>query len=144
MRRPLLTTAIRLGAIALLGAITLPTPSSASPLALYRWTHRILVVTGPDDAAAQQQRRIFHAAKAGMSERQIILREAVDDSALSRELRSALGTDGRRFKVTLIGKDGHAALASETPISADDLFKRVDAMPMRQDEMRRARSEKSR
>jgi hypothetical protein len=136
MRPSLLTAAI------LLGAIAMPPPSSASPLDTYRWKHRLLVVTGPDDAAAQQQRRIHDAAKAGMSERQIILIEALDDSAPSRQLRAAVGADGRRFKVTLIGKDGHTAFASETPIPADALFKRIDAMPMRQDEMRRGRPAK--
>jgi len=38
-----------------------------------------------------------------------------------------------------VGKDGHTAISSDTPLSADYLFARVDAMPMRQDEMRRAR-----
>jgi hypothetical protein len=35
--------------------------------------------------------------------------------------------------------DGHTALTSNKPLSADYLFAKVDAMPMRQDEMRRAR-----
>ncbi|MGJ4931289.1 DUF4174 domain-containing protein [Bradyrhizobium sp. HKCCYLS2038] len=134
MRRRLLTTAI------LLGLIAMPHPSDASPLGHYKWKNRLLVVTGPDDATAQRQRRIYDAAKGGMAERQILLLQAVDDTNSSRQLRAAVGTDGRRFKVFLIGKDGHTALASETPISAEDLFNRVDAMPMRQDEMRRARS----
>ncbi|MGY3452089.1 DUF4174 domain-containing protein [Bradyrhizobium sp. USDA 4353] len=134
MRRHLLTTAL------LAGLIAMPHPSDGSALDPYRSKNRVLIVTGPDDAAAQQQRKIYEAAKAGMSERQIILLDALDDSALSRQLRAAVGTDGRRFTVTLIGKDGHTALASHTPISAEELFGRVDAMPMRQDEMRRARS----
>ncbi|WP_315784892.1 MULTISPECIES: DUF4174 domain-containing protein [unclassified Bradyrhizobium] len=133
MRRHLLTTAI------LAGFIAMPNPSDASPLDRYKWKNRLLVVTGPDDAAAQQQRRIYDAAQAGMSERAIVLLDAVDDSAASRELRAALGSDVSRFKVTLIGKDGHTAFTSDTPVSADALFKRVDAMPMRQDEMRRDR-----
>jgi len=74
-----------------------------------------------------------------MSERATILLEALDDSAPSCQLRPTLGTDGRRFKVYLVGKDSHTALASEAPISADALFKGVDAMPMRQDDMRRTR-----
>ncbi|CCD87477.1 hypothetical protein; putative secreted protein [Bradyrhizobium sp. ORS 285] len=133
MRRYLLTTAL------LAGFIAMPHPSDASLLDPYRWKNRVLVVTGPDDDDTQQQRRIYKAAKAGMSERAIVLLEAVDDSVASRQLRAALSSDNRRFTVTLIGKDGHTALASHTPISAEDLFKRVDAMPMRQDEMRRAR-----
>jgi hypothetical protein len=39
----------------------------------------------------------------------------------------------------LVGKDGHTAVSSDKPLSADDLFARLDAMPMRQDEMRRGR-----
>ncbi|CCD97710.1 DUF4174 domain-containing protein [Bradyrhizobium sp. STM 3809] len=134
MPRRLLTTAL------LAGFIAMPYQSHASPLEPYKWKNRILVVTGPDDTAARQQRRIYETAKAGMTERQILLLEAVDDSAASRQLRTALGTDGRRFKAHLIGKDGHTAFTSDTPISADALFDRVDAMPMRQDEMRRERS----
>ncbi|WP_315739194.1 MULTISPECIES: DUF4174 domain-containing protein [unclassified Bradyrhizobium] len=37
----------------------------------------------------------------------------------------------------MIGEDGNNTLAPEKPISAEGLFRRVDAMPMRQDEMRR-------
>jgi hypothetical protein len=74
-----------------------------------------------------------------MSERAIILAEALDGSERSKQIRSQLSGDGRRFQVFLIGKDGHTAISSNKPISADRLFAQVDAMPMRQDEMRRAR-----
>jgi hypothetical protein len=39
----------------------------------------------------------------------------------------------------LVGKDDHTAVSSDKPLSADDLFARLDAMPVRQDEMRRGR-----
>jgi hypothetical protein len=41
--------------------------------------------------------------------------------------------------VFLVGKDGQTAISSDKPLSADYMFARVDAMPMRRDEMRRAR-----
>lgn len=72
-----------------------------------------------------------------MSERSIVLAEATDDSARSRGIRSQLSADGKRFRVFLIGKDGNAAISSDEPVSAEYLFQRVDAMPMRKDEMRR-------
>jgi hypothetical protein len=98
----------------------------------------MLVVTGPaDDAAVKQQRQIYRSAATGMSERQIILSEALGDSERSRQIRSQLSADGKRFRVFLIGKDGHTAITSEKPLSAEFLFARVDAMPMRRDEMRR-------
>jgi len=74
-----------------------------------------------------------------MSERSIVLTEATDDSERSRQIRSRLSADGRRFEVFPVGKDGHTAVSSDKPLSAEDLFARVDAMPMRQDEMRRGR-----
>ena len=43
------------------------------------------------------------------------------------------------FAVILIGKDGGAKLRSSTPISMARLIQTVDAMPMRQDEMRGGR-----
>jgi len=41
--------------------------------------------------------------------------------------------------VFLVGKDGHTALSSKKPLSADYLFGKVDAMPMRRAEIRRGR-----
>jgi len=123
-----------------IGVIAMSFESHASPLAELRWKSRVLVVVAPaEDGAAQAQRRIYEAAAKGMAERSIVLAEALDDSARSREIRSRLSADGRRFQVFLVGKDGHTAVASDKPLSAEDLFARVDAMPMRQDEMRRAR-----
>ena len=48
-------------------------------------------------------------------------------------LRAALAVDG--FEVLLVGKDGGVKLRQETPLSVDDLFATIDAMPMRQREM---------
>jgi Domain of unknown function (DUF4174) len=85
----------------------------------------------PPGPAAETQRRIYESSAKGMSERSIVLTEAADDSERSRQIRSRLSADGRRFEVFLVGKDGHTAVYSDKPLSADDLFARVDAMPMR-------------
>lgn len=74
-----------------------------------------------------------------MSERQILLVEALGDSERSRQLRTRISADGSRFRVFLIGKDGHTAFSSDKPFSAEYLFGKVDAMPIRRDEMRRER-----
>ena len=73
-----------------------------------------------------------------MSERSIVLTEALDESERSRQIRR-LSADGRRFQVFLVGKDGQTAISSDKPLSGDYMLARVDAMPMRRDEMRRAR-----
>ena len=41
------------------------------------------------------------------------------------------------YRTFLIGKDGHAALTSSSPIPAEEIARTIDAMPMRRDEMNR-------
>jgi hypothetical protein len=99
-----------------------------------------LVVVAPlGDPAAEKQRRIYNSAAKGMSERAIVLSEALDGSERSQQIRSRLDADGKRFQVFLVGKDGHTAISSDKPVSTDYLFGKVDAMPMRRDEMQRER-----
>ncbi len=74
-----------------------------------------------------------------MAERDIVFAEEEDDSERSRQFRSRVSADGKHFQVFLVGKDGHTALSSEKPLTANYLFGKVDAMPMRRDEMRRSR-----
>lgn len=114
--------------------------SQAAPLDELRWKNRVLVVVAPDEGpAARRQRQIYSASEKGMSERAIVLVEALGDGERSRQIRVRLGADGTRFGVYLIGKDGNTAFTSTMPVTADVLFGKVDAMPMRRDEMRCAR-----
>lgn len=130
------TTALVLGLS--LGA-ALPAEASDTPLSGYRWKNRVLVVVAPSrqDGNLVAQRRIFEQNAKGMAERQIVLIEAAGDDERARGIRAQLGADDRAFRVVLVGKDGNAAVSSSKPIGAADLFGRVDAMPMRRDEMRR-------
>jgi hypothetical protein len=124
----------------LAGMIMATNEGKAAPLDQFRWKNRVLVVVAPaGDPAAAEQRRIYDSAVKGMSERAIVLSEALDGSERSRQIRSRLNADGRRFQVFLVGKDGNTAISSDQPVSADYLFGKVDAMPMRRDEMRRSR-----
>jgi Domain of unknown function (DUF4174) len=128
------------GIAVLLGASAMMHASHALQLDEWKWKSRVLVVVGPaEDSDVRQQREIYQSAVNGMSERQIVLAEALDDSERSHAIRSRVAADGRRFHAFLIGKDGHVALSSDKPLAAAYLFQRIDAMPMRQDEMRRAR-----
>jgi Domain of unknown function (DUF4174) len=131
---------IRHVAATLLGAIMAMHGTDAAPLDEHLWKSRLLIVSAPaENGAVAEQRRFYRSASGGMSERQILLIEALGDSVYSRQLRTKLSADGRRFQVFLVGKDGHTALSSDKPLSAEYLFGKVDAMPMRRDEMRRGR-----
>ena len=130
------TTALMLGLS--LGA-ALPAEARDAPLSGYRWKNRLLVVVAPgrQDDNLVTQRRIFEQNARGMAERQIVMIEAAGDDERSRAIRSQLVGDDRSFKVLLVGKDGNTATSSTRPFSAAELFGKVDAMPMRRDEMRR-------
>jgi Domain of unknown function (DUF4174) len=126
--------------LALVAGVVMSHGSHAASLGEFNPKNRVLVVSAPaGDAAAEEQRRIYRSAADGMAERDIILAEAEDNSERSRQIRSRVSADGKHFQVFLVGKDGHTALSSEKPLTADYLFGKIDAMPMRHDEMRRAR-----
>ncbi|MBV9077883.1 MAG: DUF4174 domain-containing protein [Methylobacteriaceae bacterium] len=124
--------------LALLSAAALATPLAAAPdLAAYRWKARLLVVIAPDpgDPRLGEQRRIAEADHQGFAERDLTVLEAVGADAVA--LRRRFGVPPEAFRAILVGKDGAAKLVSDRPLGPDRLFREIDAMPMRQDEMRR-------
>lgn len=59
----------------------------------------------------------------------------------SGDLRHRYGIGERDFAALLIGRDGGVKLRSKEPITAKELFGRIDEMPMRRREMREAREQ---
>jgi uridylate kinase len=128
-------------AIGLLMGAVMNAQAKSAALSTFLWTNRVLVVIapGPQDANLLAQRRIYHEAAAAMAERDVVLVEAVGDDGHARAMRAQLSAGRSGFTVLLVGKDGNTAFAADKPLAADAIFKRIDAMPMRQDEMRRKR-----
>jgi Domain of unknown function (DUF4174) len=125
-------------AIGCFQVLTMSAPAGSHPLASSRWKERVLVVVGPatqTDAVAQN--RIFKDASKGMSERDVTLIDASGADSNSVAIRKSLSVSNKQFAVFLVGKDGNVALSSDKPLTADYLFQRIDAMPMRQDEINR-------
>ena len=95
----------------------------------------LLVLAAPDDVRLAEQARLLAADRAGAVERDLVLVEpAVADQA---DLRRRYGVAPGRFAALLIGKDGGVKLRGGAPMSTRTLFEAIDAMPMRQAEMRR-------
>lgn len=123
-------------------------PAFAGSLDRYRWNRRLVVVFAPlkthPNLVVQRQR--LKAAAAGLEEREITVIEAVQNTAYldgrptfeldARTLRAEHGVSVVEFAVLLIGKDGGEKLRRDAPVTADTLFDTIDAMPMRQQEMR--------
>ena len=126
--------------ILLMGTAMSATAESAS-LSRYQWKNRVLVIAAPSlqDRDLLAQRRLFAAASKGMAERDLVLIEAAGDDAGARALRRQLSIGEKTFQVLLVGKDGNPAASSERPWSSNELFAKIDAMPMRRDEMRHRR-----
>lgn len=85
--------------------------------------HRVLVIAAPSlqDEHYREQAAQLLPAWAGLIERDFII-----------ETRFGAPV----FAVTLIGKDGGEKLRRTTPLSPEELFTVVDAMPMRRAEVR--------
>lgn len=128
-------------------ALTTP-PAHAAPLDKYRWKRRLLLVFAPvkPHPSLVVQRKRLKEATAGLKEREVTVVEVVQDSVFvngqlaielnAKALRKNFDTTIVEFKVVLIGKDGGEKLRRSDPVQVDDLFKTIDAMPMRQQELR--------
>ena len=90
---------------------------------------------------------LFEDEKLGFEERDLLLGRFFEDetgkldvitvsSKEGAELRRAIGIPGGRFTVVLVGKDGGEKFRSHEPAPPQDIFGRIDAMPMRRREMR--------
>jgi hypothetical protein len=115
----------------------------------YRWKNRILIIFVPpvDSENYEAQKEILRNQSAGILDRDLRIVEVLEkesnadlDISLTgesaQEMRNRLGVTGQEFQVILIGKDGTVKLRSKAAVSASALFQLIDAMPMRQEEMR--------
>ncbi|WPZ34604.1 DUF4174 domain-containing protein [Thalassobaculum sp. OXR-137] len=123
-------------------------PAEAAPLDKYRWKRRLLLVFAPvkpHPNLVVQRQRLKEAAD-GLKEREVTVIEVVQDSVFvdgklaielnAKNLRKQFDTTIVEFNVVLIGKDGAEKLRRDEAVQVSDLFKTIDSMPMRQQEMR--------
>ena len=115
----------------------------------YQWKNRILIIFIPsmNYENYEAQKEILRNQAAGILDRDLRIVEVLEkqsssdlDISLSGEsacnLRKKFGVTANEFQVILIGKDGTVKLRSKEAVSTSALFQLIDAMPMRQEEMR--------
>ena len=114
-------------------------PAEDNPLASYRWRSRLLVVFADNasDAQLERQRNLMTEMGGEALERDLVFIEALGRDSKTEALRRQLGVIERSFASVLVGKDGGAKIISEEPLTPELLIETIDAMPMRQQEMRR-------
>jgi hypothetical protein len=117
-----------------------PVPESRpDPLARYGWSARVLLVLGvnPESPALAEQRQQIHELKGGAAERDLVIVEPPPASDELQLLAKRFAMGPEPFLAVLVGKDGGEKLRSLKPITAQELIATIDAMPMRQGEMRK-------
>jgi len=134
----------------LLGAPAVATPDDLRTVSAMQNHNRVLLVFAPrlDDPRLAAQRRAFDGAALAMAERDLLLVQVAGGQVIGAhdkadKLRTRHHVSPGDYRTMLIGKDGEVAMSIVGPISAGHLVQRIDAMPMRQDEMRRARAGKA-
>lgn len=123
----------------LLAAWMLPLPSGLSALEEEQWKSRPVIVfaSSPDDPRLREQRKLWQDHRAGLAERDVTVWVSTRPSEQAA-WRRRLGLPAEGFAAVLIGKDGGVKWRSAEPMTPEELFRRIDAMPMRQSELRRS------
>ncbi|WP_263786463.1 DUF4174 domain-containing protein [Salinibacter grassmerensis] len=142
--------------------LVLPLPVMGTPadtidvrLEDHQWEHRLLFVFAPSDAsgARAEQEAAFEEHDPGFRERDLLILTVMGPSkgtqraapaadpqplteAAARRLRDRFDVPEDAFRVVLVGKDGTEKRRDPEPVTARSIFDTIDAMPMRQREMR--------
>lgn len=119
-------------------------------LAPYQWENRLVLIFSPNENQRLYRAQLleFQENESGMQERDLLLIRIFKDRAISansktlneetaHSLRRHFQIPDGETVVLLIGKDGSEKLRSKELLTTRRLFKTIDAMPMRIQEMRR-------
>ena len=122
--------------------------SGSSSMDAYIWKNRPLLIFAPncEDQILAAQRSEISSHSEELHERDMIVIEIAADHVTinnqdtpdlkATDLRNRYGVDAGETVVLLVGKDGGVKIRQSHVLSAEALFKTIDAMPMRQREMR--------
>ena len=110
---------------------------------------RVLLAFAPTlaDPRLKTQRAEIDRAALAMSERDLALVQVAGEAVIGAHdkadaLRRKFKVAADAYRTLLIGKDGQVALSIDGPIPAAKVEQAIDAMPMRQEEVRRAKEGK--
>lgn len=121
----------------------------------YLWQNRVLVVFSPHTRTPAYAKQVneFIQSQGGFKERQIVTwfivsgnQVVVNNKQLPQlstpPLYKHFSVNKDEFKVLLLGKDGEVKYKSDKFTESQEIFKIIDAMPMRQNEMQKLDSSK--
>ncbi len=114
----------------------------------YHWKNRILILFSDEDSSeAQRQLALWQEHKTGLAERDLVIFQVKGkdvtgpgdifyEKKWADKLRQRYDVENVPFAVVLIGKDGGEKLTEKKLLPVEKLFATIDAMPMRQQEMK--------
>ncbi len=125
----------------------------AQDLEKHQWKNRVLIIKTLDKTSKKYQKQVkeFQNSIEGLIDRKFVLYKITkNDFTLINYKDSILNTSGKiskklttktlnkkeSFEVILIGLDGQIKLRQVEVLTKEDLFKIVDAMPMRKNELK--------
>lgn len=115
----------------------------------YLWQNRVLLIftPGEETSAYITQKSLLAGHEDGLKDREMVIWELVRGERVvvggatqphlaTPAFYKAYDVNALDYAVILLGKDGTEKLRRATPVSSTDLFALIDAMPMRQKEMK--------
>jgi hypothetical protein len=118
--------------------------AAPNELKTYRWRERVVLVFARNaaDPRLLAQRLAVQTLTRAADDRDLLLVEVVSARAApgafdAAALRRRFHVSPAAFRVLLIGKDGAVKLDQTSVLSAARLAETIDAMPMRQEELKR-------
>lgn len=128
--------------------LTMHSLHAQSPLDKHKWENRLLIVFAPDGQHTdfQAQLAAFQEAQQGLSDRKLLVYEVYSETGITsqgdylsqaevRALYKGFAVALGEFRVLLIGLDGGIKMQSRTVLSTQEIFSKIDKMPMRQTEL---------
>ena len=133
-----------------------PAPAGAVNLESYKWRNRLVLVFTPSagQPTYEKQVALLKAEEPALVDRDIVVITVIGadsgrigDDVLAEPdaamLRRTFDVPAERFALILVGKDGTEKMRRRELTQPREIFQRIDAMPMRQEEMRRRREEEA-
>lgn len=97
---------------------------------------RLLLVFAPSASEARygEQCRLLEGYEAGLEDRDLLFIPVFEGERETAAPRERYGVSEGRFEAVLLGRDGGEKFRSAEPVTPEELFERIDAMPMRRRE----------
>ncbi|WP_299705459.1 DUF4174 domain-containing protein [uncultured Pontibacter sp.] len=108
----------------------------------YKWKNRVLLIFAPDqnNAHLSEQSGEIGRNMQGMRERDLMVLELTPlgkHAGQRKELLAKFDVEDSAYTLILLGKDGLEKYRSQQPVPMEEIFKIIDQMPMRRQEMRK-------